>query len=463
MGLLQSDLAGVASASIEVVKELVRSFFPSPCRFANRVSQPATETPGAISAPATKLASYEKKLSTLQLSLEILGEWCATLDADALGDAAEEEEWGGIPMEDGEEDVEMDEGDEGEDSGGADEGSMDEESASDAAVELSSAALTLFASLPSLLLALSTPTPLSFHVAPSTASTPGLIPTSFTSSDLPIPLSAVADLLTTIHVRALECLNNLYITLARAIAAPSGTTAAFLSDKSRIADLQAGWEGVLGMVQGALVGQTGAERKEDEGEDRRMEVVMAGVGAAWGMARVGLGEGGRLVSPVFMDGGVQELIRGWDRRLDLRRRRSSSRSFRTRSLRPLRLLARRFGSGSPEPWAGWVVARGSRRPRTRCVPSSPPFLDAGTDSAHADDWSVPPLPPSQWQDPLSSRTYARGPPPGDRLAHRPLLGRRVFVRHGRLSRQGVLGAVGERSGGCARCCAFLFFPFSRRK
>lgn len=207
-------------------------------------------------------------------------------------------------MEDGEDDVEMDEGDEGDDNEGADEDSMDEESASDAAVELSSSALTLFASLPSLLLALSTPTSLSFHIAPFTATAPGLIPTSTTSADLPIPLSAVADLLTTIHVRALECLNNLYITLARALASPSATTASFLSDKARIADLQAGWEGVLGMVQGALVRQMGPERKEDEGEDRRMEVVMAGVGAAWGMARVGLGEGGRLVSPFVGVGDV---------------------------------------------------------------------------------------------------------------------------------------------------------------
>lgn len=280
-----------------------------------------------------KLATYEKKLSTLQLSLEILGEWCSSLDAEGLGASTgaasgEEEGWGGISALDEEGDVEMGGEameDDDEMSGDAEEDDEDDDDEAEMAVELSGTALTLIEELPKLLLALALPTPLSFLPPPTTDATPAsavpnLIPTSTAGStnsphELPLPLVGLAEILTTVHVRALECLNNLYITLARSISTPSGT--AFLQNTKNVAELQTIWEEVLGLVlqnstaspstvgvAGVVAGKgkaanananANANGEEDLVAERRMEMVMAGAGAAWGMARIGLSPAGRLV------------------------------------------------------------------------------------------------------------------------------------------------------------------------
>ena len=226
-------------------------------------------------------------------------------------------EMGGEAMED---DDEM--------SGEADEEEDDDDDdEADMAVELSGSALSLIEELPKLLLALALPTPLSFLPPPSTDATPtsapaSLIPTSTagttgTTNELPLPLVGLAEILTTIHVRALECLNNLYITLARSISTPSGT--AFLQNPKNVAELQSIWEQVLGLVlQNSVAspstagvagvvdgkgksasGNATANGEEDLVAERRMEMVMAGVGVAWGMARIGLSPAGQLVHISF--------------------------------------------------------------------------------------------------------------------------------------------------------------------
>ncbi|KAL8276569.1 hypothetical protein RQP46_011059 [Phenoliferia psychrophenolica] len=264
----------------------------------------STEGGQPPSGTGLDLVALEKKLSTLQLSLETLSEWCASLDAEGLGAIAAggsssssdegEEEWNGIPDDGG--DVEMGDEDDEEEEEEEDEiiqkdpHAMEDDDAEDAPLALTESALSLFTSLPSLLLALASPTPISFAPppAPPTPAPATLLPTSTASTptSLPLPLHPLSALLTTIHVRALECLNNLYITLARSV------------DPARSArDLQQVWEGTLGLVlqasQAAVSPKSAGE--EDDAEDRHMEVVMAGVGAAWGMARVGLGEGGDLI------------------------------------------------------------------------------------------------------------------------------------------------------------------------
>lgn len=214
----------------------------------------------------------------------------------------EEEEWAGIQ---GQEDVEMDDEDDDaeviiskprpedlEDTGML-EDDDDEETKTP---KLSDSALSLFAQLPTQLLRLARPTDLSFlpsaaaspttngvaagatHSAPST-----LLNGATTPSPPPQQLAGIADILTTIHVRALECLNNLFITLARS------------SGSSAVSDAQQIWEATLELVQAA--GQASStttvvkEDEMDEVEQRRMEVVGAGVGALWGMARVAFESG----------------------------------------------------------------------------------------------------------------------------------------------------------------------------
>lgn len=236
------------------------------------------------------------------------------MDASGLaGLAGEEEEWGGIAGDDDmEDDIEM--GDDDEDSmmGGAQERHDQEEEGDDdeeggmGLEDLSTEALQLVSSLPQLLLALALPTPISFvkPAAISSTSTPDLIPTAITTSgvapstDLPLPLVGIADIVTTIHVRALECLNNLYITLARS---SSSSDSSFLDDAKNVAILQKVWESTLGLILTSSTNaptstSTTAEKKEEDGEERQMEMMMAGVGAIWGMARVGLGESSQLVS-----------------------------------------------------------------------------------------------------------------------------------------------------------------------
>lgn len=243
--------------------------------------------------------------------MEILGEWCASLDAEGLGRSVEDEEWGGI-MNDMEDIANSEEGEDvemGEDEEMENEQEQEPQESSEEdgmGVELSSASVGLIQELPKLLLALAIPTPLSFFVpavaaAPSTA----FIPTATVpapSAELPKELTPIAEILTTIHVRALETLNNLFITLARSIQSPTGIK--YLENSKNLETLQRVWENCLELILGA----SGIAIGKGEGEERGCEMVMAGIGAVWGIARVGLGEVGQLVSNVSNSGVETDMI-----------------------------------------------------------------------------------------------------------------------------------------------------------
>lgn len=184
-----------------------------------------------------------------------------------------------------------------------------------------SGSVLLATSLPLQLLALSRPiTALSFLPATAftdsdTTKSNGLIGTSAVDAStaaFPAALSTLSEAITTIHVRALEALNNLYVTLSRGKKARRDSK-----------ELQEVFETALGLVQGALdaaskyvppataesattgagkKGKSGAvaaaaggsgtqkqqEEEADEVQERRREVVMAGMGVVWGCTILGI-------------------------------------------------------------------------------------------------------------------------------------------------------------------------------
>ncbi|GAA5915546.1 Syo1p [Sporobolomyces salmoneus] len=298
---------------------------------------PTPPTP-APNSPQSRLNSLERQAQTLQLALEILSEYLASglsTPGSSLSDdmnEGEDEEWGGISMDVEEGDLAMDEDEdaevivgqhvddhlEGEDDSEMDGDEMLEDlenivgdDSSDDEEEVASTPKITLTSLPLQLLALSQPTSLSFVPATSFSSTPegadpstGLISTSAaadTSSApvLPAALSTLSEALTTIHVRAIEALNNLFVALSKA-KKPYGR------GKGKEKELQTVFEKVLEGMHAALTAQEGAKKVDkkpttqgeedvDEVEERREELVSASAGVVWGCTRLGLEEGGNLV------------------------------------------------------------------------------------------------------------------------------------------------------------------------
>jgi hypothetical protein len=285
------------------------------------------------------LNSLERQAQTLQLALEILSEYLASglsTPGSALdgGDDAEDEEWGGISMDVEEGDLAMDEDDEDvtEVIGGTN-GAVDEDlegddsemdgdemledlenivgdSSDDEEEDAAPSTKATLTSLPMSLLALSQNTSVSFIPATSFSSTPGgadpstgLISTAASSSSsvptYPAALSTLSEALTTIHVRAIEALNNLFVALSKA-KKPYGR------GKGKEKELQTVFEKVLEGMHTALTAQEGAKKADkkpsgqgeeevDEVEERREELVSASDGVVWGCTRLGLEEGGSLV------------------------------------------------------------------------------------------------------------------------------------------------------------------------
>lgn len=218
----------------------------------------------------------------------------------------------------------------------AEEGGEDE----NGSAEVANGSVLLAASLPLQLLALSRPaTALSFLPLTAFAETSssltaaskgsnGLIGTAAVegfsaAAAFPAALSTLSEAVTTIHVRAIEALNNLYVTLSR-------------GKKTRRdpKELQEVFETALGLVQGALEaaskasasndgaaaaevvsasgkkGKSGGgsgtrkqqEEEVDEVQERRREVVMAGMGVVWGCTILGLDpeRNGKLVRCTFL-------------------------------------------------------------------------------------------------------------------------------------------------------------------
>jgi len=294
----------------------------------------------APNSPQSRLTSLERQAQTLQLALEVLSEYLASgLSTPGSGEieagGGEDEEWGGISMDveegdlmdedddamgdeaativpegDGDEDGEEDEmdGDEMlEDLANIAGDSTDEDEDEDLEANGGSSKLSL-TSLPLQLLALTQATSLSFVPSSSFASTPegadptsGLISTSASTSStpsFPAALSALSEALTTIHVRAIEALNNLFVALSKGKKLVRG--------KGKEKEIQTVFEKALEGMHAALSAQDGAvkkvekkqgaEEEVDEVEGKREELVSASAGVVWGCTRIGLDEGGALVS-----------------------------------------------------------------------------------------------------------------------------------------------------------------------
>lgn len=210
----------------------------------------------------------------------------------------EEEDLG----EDDEEEAEMD-GDDMLDDLADIAGSSDDDDDEDEASRSNGSSKLALTSLPLQLLQLTRLTPLSFVPSSSFISTVDtsdsnantLISTSATTSapTFPESLSTLSEAVTTIHVRAIEALNNLFVALAQ-----SKKT----SGRMRGKELQMVFERVLEGMHAALTAHEAVPKVEkkpdeevDEVEERRSELVSAGAGVVWGCSRLGLGEDASLV------------------------------------------------------------------------------------------------------------------------------------------------------------------------
>ncbi|KAG6842438.1 hypothetical protein C0991_007568 [Blastosporella zonata] len=201
-------------------------------------------TPGSDhkSAEEIDLARLEMTLRTVQLALEILTGLCATLpDPTSQGSEKEVEEGGS----DDDEDLEMDGGD----------NDMQEDTPEN------TASVSFLPALVTPLVALLHPTSLSF---PPLAA-PSLHPPTTSA-------------LSAIHISALECLNNIFLSLATS------------RNPSVSADHEAGrnvWDGIWSALS-AVGTETGL------GQERRREMWNVAVGVLWGIGNVWKGS---LVSP----------------------------------------------------------------------------------------------------------------------------------------------------------------------
>lgn len=236
---------------------------------------------GAEYAEASeRLAAIERKLSTLQLALEILAEWVTMLDDAALdaAAAADDEEWTGINDED--EDM-------------VDETEMiiqrerepEPEVEPEATLELDDQAVDLFRELPVRLLALADPsTPLSFmRVADESEDGKNLMATSTeAAATVSAALASVTEHATAIHVRAVEAMSNVLVPLARALDEDVPAARALLEGTAIRSALQTVWERTLGRAQQAI-----AAPVDESLQEQRREYIDASLGVAWGLARLG--------------------------------------------------------------------------------------------------------------------------------------------------------------------------------
>lgn len=127
--------------------------------------------------------------------------------------------------------------------------------------------------LPERLARLTHPTSLSFP--PSSASQPS-----------PHPPTTAA--LSVVHLRALEALNNLMLTVAAAAAdSPAALKALPALQAGSDGQVQATWEGVFAIVLPLVAEQDVLSQR---GQEMRGEVLAAACGAAWGVAKVALAD-----------------------------------------------------------------------------------------------------------------------------------------------------------------------------
>ncbi|KAF6754254.1 armadillo-type protein [Ephemerocybe angulata] len=240
--LLQPVIASISLHSIsDSVQELLQRQATEPSL--EKLSLKGTPQSDHKTDIERQLDALEARLRTVQLSLEILTGVCATLP-DPESDVSPDQEGD----EDEDEDAEIDED-------GADgaEGEDDVEMDADEPESKKSASPSFLPNLVLPLLQLIQPTALSFPPLSS-----------------PSPHPPTTSALSAVHISALECLNNIFLSLT-------------ISPPENVAkDVQSGvsvWNSIWSALQ--LVGtQTGT------GQERRQEFWEIAVGALWGIGNV---------------------------------------------------------------------------------------------------------------------------------------------------------------------------------
>ncbi|KAG8736333.1 hypothetical protein FRC10_009456 [Ceratobasidium sp. 414] len=211
------------------------------------------------------LERVERRLRIMQLALEILTGVCAQMpDPEPVEEDMVEEEMD--EMEDDEGIIE---------NGVTDDDAMDADASIDGPPEADSSSVSLLRTLTPLLLALSTPTTMSFPPpTTSPANTTAIVtPTSnVSSSALQHPPTTSA--LVAVHLSALECLSNLLLSFP---ASDSGPVNPAVRDVAVAAWSQA-WPALRTVLSAA-----------PSNSDRRAEVSIAALGALWGLARLARG------------------------------------------------------------------------------------------------------------------------------------------------------------------------------
>lgn len=154
-------------------------------------------------------AEVEERLQDLQITLEVLGEMCNSLDGFAM-DEAEAEEWNGIGDDKEAGDEEMDEDVDNPETAAGDGLSVDGEEEGEAAALDADTTLEINSTTREALVK-SNLVPTLIKLAKPTSTSPEEIPTSHNAS-----LSPVQSAQLLVCQRALEALNNLLFTLARA-------------------------------------------------------------------------------------------------------------------------------------------------------------------------------------------------------------------------------------------------------
>lgn len=247
--LLNTDLASIAAQASELAPQL-----PDAMTQAINAGKMQSDhrTPAEL-----RMQAIERRLTTLMVALEVLTGVCAGLSEMGLSDANDEDDWingSGSPdgemrkskkaaaeVKDEEEDDEMEEDEEEiEDEDLIAQGRNPEEQAQEAGANPiipkanQSTASLLSMNLHLHLLALATTTPLSYP--PMAADNPMVV--------LPSPHPPTTSLLSAVHLRSLEALNNLLLSIAASAPAPVAPLPAPLHDPAQTA--WSAWAEALG-------------------------------------------------------------------------------------------------------------------------------------------------------------------------------------------------------------------------
>lgn len=136
---------------------------------------------------------------------------------------------------------------------------------------------------------LSLPHLLSLSIPARLASLASLNPLSFPPSSSASIHPPTTAMLSTLHLRALEALNNLLLTIA---AAGAGQLQGQLP-------LQGIWDGLMQLIK---IVASEPEVVQERGQEMRGEVVQMAVGCAWGIAKIGADDIVRLYTSWLMSG-----------------------------------------------------------------------------------------------------------------------------------------------------------------